>query len=76
MVTVDQMMIKDIPAGAVPYVLPICEIHQAITRVVKTKRSNEEHARTLRVMRFCRCDECYRQGIGDIAVVNHRVFPT
>jgi len=74
MVTVDQMMIKDIPSGAVPFVLPICEIHRTITYVTRTARTNEEDKRLLRVMRMCRCEECHKQGIGDIAVVNHRIF--
>ena len=76
MVTVDQMMIKDIPSSAVLYTLPICEVHNVIMRIVKTKRVNEERIRLLRVARMCRCDECHKLGSGDTPVINHRIFPT
>lgn len=71
----DQMAIKDIPTSAVPYTLPICEVHNVIMRRVKTKRVNEERIRLLRVARMCRCDECYSMGISDTPVINHRIFP-
>lgn len=74
MVTVDQMMIKDIPSKFVPFVLPICEVHRTLTRVVNVVKDPEEEKRKLRVLRYCRCEECHRQGIGDIAVINSRVF--
>lgn len=75
MVTVDQMMIKDIPSKFVPFVLPICEMHNTLTRVAYVRRDPEESKRKLRVLRYCRCEECHKQGIGDIAVINSRVFP-
>ncbi len=76
MVKVDETPIKDIPSSAVPYVLPVCEEHNVLTYVKKTNRPEEiEALRLLRVCRMCRCDACHENGVGDIAVVNHRVFP-
>lgn len=74
MVTVDRMKIKDIKSKYVPFVMPICEVHRTLTRVVDTRRFPDEKLRILQVLRMCRCDECHAQGIGDIAVVNSRKF--
>lgn len=75
MVTVDQKLIKDISSNQVPYVLPICEIHNTLTRVAFTRREALEGERKLRVTRYCRCEECHKDGIPDKPIVNFRVFP-
>lgn len=74
MVTVDQMMIKDIPSSAVPYITPVCEYHNVITYLTNTVKDPDEKTRVLSVLRYFRCDECKKNGIADIAVINARKF--
>lgn len=76
MICVNETPISEIPSSAVPFTLPVCDVHDVLTYVHKTRRPEElEDKRLLRVCRMCRCDECHRLGVADIAVVNFRIFP-
>ena len=74
-VTVDQIPVKDISSKYVPFTLPICKEHNVLTELRYTKKIPEERIRRLRVVRVCRCPECFRSGLDDLLVINHRDFP-
>lgn len=74
MVTVDQMKIKDISSTAVPFELPVCEIHNTLTTVVDTRKLPDDGKRRLSVRRMCRCSICHSLGMDDIELVTSRDF--